>query len=428
MKKLSIIGIAGLVVLLALVPLLGACGGGDENGTPTSTPSPTKTQSPTGTGAKKTVITIGNHTDLTGVAAIAMETVNLGVDDIVRYYNENNLIPGIQVEVIKYDGQADPSKNVPGWQWLKERGADVIVAWFPFLAISLQPLAEKDQIPLFVAQAPSELIQKPGYLFLTAPRLEDQAWNLIKWIMENDWDWRTKGPAKIGGAVGDTDGYQPALDTLKKYAEMHPEQATWIGGYTLPTSGFQWGTAVEALKDCDYIFPLNLFPFFAKDYAAAGYSKAKLIGTDSHMGWYEIVSDMKLWPKIDGMILITQSEWWGEDADYMNLSMELINRYHPSSANDIMAAGHSYNSTVNGMIILESIKNAAAAVGPENVDSQAIYEGAQSVKIMFDGLQRFSFNPTKRTAVDRLAIYKTDSKNKTNVRVSEWFLLEPAPE
>lgn len=423
MGALGKIGIIVLAVLLLCVPMMVACGGdGDEE-----TSSPTVTTSPGATESKTKVITIGNHTDLTGVAAIAMQTVNLGIQDIARYYNENNLIPGIEVKVVEYDGQADPSKNIPGWEWLKERGADAIAAWFPFLAVALQPMAEKDGIPLFVAQAPSELLETPGYLFLTAMRLEDQAWTLIDWIMENDWDYKTKGPAKVGGAVGDTDGLEPALRTFEKYAEMYPERVTWVGGYVLPTSGFQWRTAVEALKDCDYIFPANLFPFFMKDYVAAGYSKAKLIGNDSHMGWYMLVEDMKLWPRIDGMILICQSEWWGEDAEYPRLSEKLMNDYHAGSVDEIMQAGHSYNSTVNGMMILEGIRNAAAAVGPENVDSQAIYEGVQSMKISFDGMQRFSFSPTKRAAVDRLAIYETDGTAKTNVRVSDWFPVKAAP-
>ncbi|MBM3132767.1 MAG: ABC transporter substrate-binding protein [Chloroflexi bacterium] len=417
------VGILVLAVLLLCVPMMVACGGGGNGGTapPTGTtpPGPTKTE--------KKVITIGNHTDLTGVAAIAMETVNLGLDDIVRYYNENNLIPGIEVEVVKYDGQADPSKNVPGWEWLKERGADAVMVWFPFVAMALQPMAEKDRIPLFVAQAPRESLETPGYMFVTSLGLEDMAWNLSEWIMENEWDWQTKGPAKFGGAVGDTDGLEPAMRTLEKYAEMYPERMTWVGGYVLPTSGFQWRTAVEALKDCDYILPGNLFPFFLKDYVAAGYSKAKLIGTDSHMGWYALVEDMKLWPHIDGMVLVCQSEWWGEDGEYVRLSERLMSEYHPNSVDEIKQAGHSYNSLGNGMMLLEGIRNAAAAVGPENVDLQAIYEGLQSVKIVFDGVQRFSFTETKRTVVDRVAIYKTDSTLKTNVRASDWFPVLTAP-
>lgn len=420
MKSLSRIALFFAGISLSIIPLLGACGGGDDGGTA----SPTKTgPSPTA----RAVITIGNHTDLTGYAAVAMEMVNAGFEDTVRYYNENNLIEGVQVKVLNYDGQLDPAKDRPGWEWLKEKGSQTIVAWFPSIGITLQPLAEKDRIPLFIANAPSELIQTPGYLFLTSPRFEDAIWTLLEWVMANDWDYSSKGPARIGMAADQGGNPTVISSVFEKYARMYPERINWVGAQVVPTGTYNWQTAVEALKDCDYIYPPNIVPLFLKDYVFAGYSKARFIGIDSHMTWFSILEDMGLWPKINGMLFLTQSEWWGEDAEYQNLVAELITRYRSGSLKEIEKNPKGYNSVANAMMVLESIKNAAQAVGPENITPVAIYEGAQSMKLTFDGVRRFSFTETKRSAPDRMAIYQADGTNKRCVRVSEWFPLITAP-
>jgi len=412
-----------LIVPLLGLPLLTACGGGDDDdggGTPTGTPTTTVP-------AKKVKITIGNHTDLTGPASVAMQTVNMGLEDVVRYYNDNNLIPGVEVEALKYDGMLNPSRDIPGWQWLKERGADLITAWFMLQPVTLGPLAAQDKMPLFVANAPSKLLVTPGYTFATAPPSEDLMWNLIKWVIENDWDYQTKGPAKVGLAAdegGDPSGFSKAFE---KYAAMYPDRMQWEGAQVIPVGSYLWASAVEGLKDCDYIYVPNVWPMFVKDYAGAGHTKAKFLGSDSQMSFFKIGDDMKLWPKIDGMLFVAQSEWWGEDAEYPRFSEQLMSQYR-SGSEDKIKADKGYNSVGNGMLMLEAIRNAAAAVGPENVDSQAIYEGAQSVAISFDGLERFSFSPTKRIGVDRLAIYEADSAAKGTVRVSEWFPVERMPE
>ncbi|NQT71716.1 MAG: ABC transporter substrate-binding protein [Chloroflexi bacterium] len=418
-------GISILVMLLLTLPILAACSSEDD-GESSPPAQPTASPTDTVTPAEKSTITIGHHTDKTGFASAAMETVDLGLADVIRYYNDNNLIPGIKVKLVEYDGQIDPARDKPGWEWLKERGADVIMGFLPNAGPGLQGSAEDDKIPLFVANGLLELVEIPGYMFVTAPLLEDQAWNLISWIMENDWDWQTNGPAKVGGAGDEASNFHVIYEQFEKYAEMYPERMEWVGGHIIPTGIYQWDVQVEALKDCDYIYPTNIFPFFVKDYFRAGHSKAKFIGTDSHTPWNKLVEDMGLWEEIDGMLYIAMTEEWAEDAEFMNLMTQILREYHPGSYEEVIHEGKGYGSVVNGMMVLESIKIAAEAVGPENVDSQAIYEAAQSMTLSFDGIQRYSFSETKRAAPDRLAIYEMDSSNKKLVRVSDWLPIEPA--
>jgi len=74
--------------------------------------------------------------------------------------------------------------------------------------------------------------------------------------------------------------------------------------------------------------------------------------------------------------------------------------------------------------MLEVIRNAAEAVGPENIDSQAIYEAAQNYSLTIDGIQRFSFTDTKRFGCDMVTVYEANGAEETIVRVEpEWIPL-----
>ncbi|MCP4612749.1 MAG: ABC transporter substrate-binding protein, partial [Planctomycetes bacterium] len=123
-------------ILLAL-PLLTACSKNDETSAPTISPTPTPT--PSAIKAQETVkITIGNLSDLTGVSANAMGIINMALEDTVEYYNEQNLIPGVELEVITYDGQFNPARDISGYEWLKENGADLIFTAVPPTAVTLK--------------------------------------------------------------------------------------------------------------------------------------------------------------------------------------------------------------------------------------------------------------------------------------------------
>lgn len=422
MKTWSKIGIVWLVLAGLCVSLLAACGGDDKEEPAEQTTPAGKTVVPTG---ERTKIVIGNITDMTGPAAVFMTTVDMGLADIVRYYNDNDLIPGVEVELMNYDAQFDPAKDKPAWEWLKAKGADIMLGQMTYHPMSLGALGEQDKTPVLVAQAPSNLLETPGYMFAGAPAPEDLTWNMMQWIMNNHWDYRSKGPAKVGLAADEGGVPSELIKGFEAYARMYPERMKWAGAQIIPMGSYNWGNAAEALKDCDYIWTPNMFPMFIREYASS-YSKAVFLGADNQGSFMKIANDMGIWPSMDGMLFIFQTEWWDEDAELPNLIKTLIDRYRPGELAKIMEGGKGYMSVPNGMMILESIRNAAAAVGPENVDSEAIYEGAQSMKILFDGVQRFSFTETKRSGVDRLAIYEVDSSRKTMSRVSEWFPVEHA--
>lgn len=414
--------VLSLFLLLSILALV-ACNGDDGDGEEDPAPVTQSTETPPTVG--EAVITIGNHTDKTGVAANALQYIDMAMADIIDYYMDNNLIPGVEVKLVEYDGQADPSRDLPGYEWLKARGADVITAWFPAVAVTLRPYVDADGIPMFGTIVRNEVLYPPGHLFITSALLENQAWTMIKWIMENDWDYQTKGPAKVGGVCWDTDDCDIYFKTFEKYAELYPEQVEWMGDHIAPAATFLWASEVESLRDADYIWVPNQMAGFARDFRQAGHT-AKFLGTSAHLAFWGLIEDMGLWEEIDGSLFLSDTEWWDETGDVPDFINQLLYDNHPDSVDDF-TRNKSYFAAINVMYIMEIIKAAAEAVGPENVDSQAIYDAAQSATLSFDGLQRHSYTDTKRASLDRAAVYEAVAAERNIVRVSEWIPIEAAP-
>ncbi len=413
-----------LVILVVLSLVIGITGCGEDGSeTPSPTTQPTSTSEP----QQNVVVTIGNLTDKTGAGAGAMAFVDMALVDTVEYYNENDLIPGIEVKVIEYDGQFDPSRDISGYKWLRERGADVIMAFLQITPVTLQPIVNEDKVVLFTATTEYEVMDPPGYVFAMTNLWEDLVYTQLKWIAENDWDYGTKGPAKLGGAGWNDPGSNITHIAAKEYAKAHPDQFEWVGGYLPEISTFTWGSEVEALKDCDYIFAPIIMANFAKEYRTAGYT-AKFLAGEAQTSFFGVISDAGLWDEIDGSLFTLSSKWWNEEkGELLNLVKDLMNQNHPGDTEDIMRAGKAYFAVTQAVQMLEIIEAAAEAVGPGNIDSQSIYDAAQSFSMTVDGMSRYSFNETKRTAVDYLAIYEANGAAKDIFRASDWLPVVTEP-
>lgn len=286
MKTLSKLGIIIVAVLLLALPVVGACNSGDDNDggdpvTPSSAlPSSDRPEK------KDVVITIGNLTDITGMASAQLSVVDMALADTVEYFNEENLIPGVELKVIQYDTMLNPARHIPGYEWLKEKGANLIYAGDPYAVESLKATVDRDGFVIFGSGAQDGLLEDPGYAFSASIHPANLIYPLLQWIAENDWDYLNDGPAKIGMA-GFGGAFEFGLeDGLEAYCTAHPEQFEWAGAY-LQMAAITWENEAEALKDCDYVVPPTVFlHMFLKEYANRD-GKAKYIGTDNHFAFFE---------------------------------------------------------------------------------------------------------------------------------------------
>ena len=405
-------------VILTIVALVACAEGEAEDASPLARP-PATTEDPVVTPTipdEPVVFTIGNLTDITGPGAGSVAMVDYALDDLAEYYNENNLIPGVELKVIEYDQQMDPARDIPGYEWLLDKGADVIFTPVPATPTTLKSRADRDEVVLFAVAASKEGILPPGYVFNLGVDPEHEAYTLLQWIAENDWDYQTKGPAKIGGAAWAEPYSATFLDAVKEYCSAHPDQFEWEGGF-LTGLGFTWTSEVAALKDCDYVFPGVVMGAFVKQYREAGHTEAKFVGADSSAAFLGTVQ----WDDIDEMLFVMYARWWNEEDEIIDLARQLVHEYHPGDADEIIRSGIGYLAIHQVDVMLSIIADAAEAVGPHNLDSQSIYDTATSFVLMSDGVQRVSFSEEKRNATDSYGIYEARSTEEDLFRVhDEW--------
>ncbi|MBM3132975.1 MAG: ABC transporter substrate-binding protein [Chloroflexi bacterium] len=400
-----------LLILAFLALLFGAngCGdGGDGNTDTEKPPEPTKLRT----------ITIGNLSDLTGPSATAQAVINMSLADLVKHFNEDGLIPGARLAVVTYDGQFDPAKDVAGYEWLRGQGADLIFTAVTGTPVTLKPRADRDKFAVFGVSGGVEELSPPGYVFNLGTIPRHEALSLLKWIAENDWDYKTKGPAKIGLASWNEAYANWWMEAMEDYAKAHPDQFEWVGGYLTPFGTFTWGPQVDKLKNTHYVFPCTIMTSFVREFRQAG-GEAKLIGASTHAAFFGNISDARLWDQINGMLLICSSRWWNEEGTVIDLTKELLYENHPDQAEEIIRLGVGYITTVNLYELLELIAQTVKAVGAENFSSETLYETAQSYTLTIDGAPRYSFSPTKRWATNLYATYEARAAEETIVRLHE---------
>ena len=388
-----------LAILLLTVPLVGLWGcNGDDNGTIEATEE----------GGVRT-ITIGNLTDMTGVSANSLQVIDVALQDMVNYYNENNLIPGAELDVIKYDTQFDPTRFTTGYEWLKQRGVDTIWNALPPGVLTVKSRADADKFPVFTATANMEPSELDGsYMFCLAIAPTYEAYTLLDWIANNDPDFPKDRPAKIGGAAW-TDGYSDIwFKAAKEYAKAHPDKYDWVKGYITDIK-FTWTTEIEGLKDCDYVFVPTPPQAFIKQYTDAGYSTT-FLGTEVPCAFTGMMDKAGLGEAIDGMYIILSGAWYNESGPIMDrLNMLLDTKHSPQEAEEFRANGVGYRGGKQAYMMCEIIKETVERVGAENFSQSALYDTAINWQYDYQGIESFqNFTETKRFSQNYYAVFEVE--------------------
>jgi hypothetical protein len=400
----------GFLLALLLVSGLGVgCGGGAEEGT---------------------VIKIGQITDFTGISAPSLVPLNNAVEDVARYFNEEGLITDATIDVMSFNEKSDYSRDIPGYNQLRENGAQVIITLLPTTGEMLKDFSEYDKVPLAALGGSTELVDPPAWAFwFNAPPAKETR-TLLEWISDNDWDWEADGPAKIGLAAWSAPYQRDMKNTLEDYCQTHPDQYELVGTYLIPLGDTNWAGEVEELKDCDYIMGGAIAlaaGSFIKQFDDRGYT-ATFVGGSAVTAFLGFIVDMCGWEALDGTLTCAVCPWWDESYPLVNLAKQLLNEYRPGDAEEMMSSGTSYLGGLHNMYaICEVVQDAVEAVGPEEFDGQAFYDAAMDYKTdsdMWVGYPAWGFSETKMHLVDDLRIYEWSALEEDMVMASDWIEAE----
>jgi hypothetical protein len=395
-----------LVMAMVAVPFVGVgCGGGRGGG--------------------KVTITLGEIDDFTGPAGTYMSILSYGMQDVVRHYNENDLIPGVRIKLISYDTGLDPSRDIPAYDWLKERGAKVMVIGIISPGEILKPFSERDKIPLCDLGTSFAMFNPPGWSFCFNAPIR---WNLmtcLKWISENRWDYDL-GIPKIGqiGWVGSfaTD----AANAIKDYCQNHPDQYQYVGSFLAPSGTVTWSGQIQQVKDCDMIYPGMMSietSTFLTQFWAKGY-QAQLVGDSSIAAYKGFLVESLGWENLDGYVTTETVPWWSqaEAVPLVKLIKNNLYEYRPAQAEKFIDFGSTYKGGAYSMYaILDIVRLAVEEVGAENFDGQAFYNGAVKYNTTLEGCPEWSFSETKRVLSTYNQVYEWSAQEQDLVKVSDWL-------
>ncbi len=407
MKRISKSIIIAVVLILTLSVLI-SCDEKESSPTPPSKPI---------------TVTIGYLGALSSTAT--PDYPSMALSDMIEFYNSQRIIPGVEFAEVTYNYYYNPDEEVPGYNNLKQNGADLIFTLYATTAESLKDYAKEDKTVVFSSSVLKEVITPPGYVYGLGTTPENEIYSLLQWIVENDPDFPKDRPARIGGAMWDDDYGHALLAGAEEYATNHSDKYEWVAGYLIDFL-FEWTTEIEALSVCDYILTPAPPSRFIQQYRDAGHT-GKLLGTNYHANFLSLIEKAQLWEEADEMLLVMDSAWWNDEGEWGALVDEVLNHCNRSFEEGTNESALYLHVMHDLYIIFGVIEDAVMTSGWDGFNSEAIHEAAQSFSIDVDGCPH-SYNETKRVSSDGLAIYEIRGAEKDLFRIgAEWIPVVTEP-
>jgi len=380
-----------------------------------------------GGGSGANTIVIGLATDLTGPASTFLVTGERALYDSVNYVNEHNPLAGGELKVVAYDTRYDPSRDIPAYEWLKERGAAFIYSGIPTFGDTVRTRADREHYCV-VSSAPTEYqLIPPGYVFGLTPPVSWVMKGFLAWISEEHWDYETQGRKPKIGAVGWDEPYQiDVTNAIEGYVAAHPDEFEFVDGLITPMGNMSWYGEVETLKGCDYIYIPSTglgTATFAKQYRDAGYT-ATFLGLDAMSAFLELLVEKAGWDYLDGSLTAHTTLYWNDDFPIVDKAKEFLSLYHSGQEEEIMSGGVGYISIFFcAQFVMDLVRRAIEDVGVDNFDSQAFYDTAVDFTWNQEGLPErgYGFSDTVRWARKDLTVYEWQAEAQDMVRISGWI-------
>lgn len=373
-------------------------------------------------GEKKVIIKAGYITDTSGMIASVMVPHFYAYNDVVNYLNENDPIPGAKFELATYDTHFDPARFIPGYEWVKERGAKIILSPMPQASEIIVPFLAKDKLPNFTPTATAVMAASEWTYSVGLP--VPSQWKIpLKWIADNWPDYPTK--PKIGMVGWNTDYELDVIGAVEDYCLAHPDEFEYVGDYLAPAGTVSWFGEVEKLKDCDWIGPCHGAgtgqATFIKEFRDKGYP-AKFFSGEAMPCWVNLIVDKSGWPALSGTVSCQGWPWWSDTYAIVDLCKQILKQNHAGEADDIMYSGIGYIAAFLQMnLIYRIVKATAETVGAENVTGQAIRDMADTFSYTFEGFPELTFSGGDRVCVHHGAIYDWNPDAEELLRITDWI-------
>ena len=370
--------------------------------------------SPTTPPTGEKVLQIGHLAQLTGGGASADQPCFMGLQDYVRYFNEEKGIPGVTIELVWRDSATDNAAFISGYRVLADRGVPLMYSSSSNGLEATKSRFEKDQIPVVGGGATGPLVHPPGWVYCAWATQGEAATAVLDYFMEN---WNEGRPPKLQFFVVDGSFGRGPAEEATKYAES-------IGFEVLPLElcGYVVIDATTQLlrireREADLVYIQNII-------TAAGpiMRDAERLGLQGQMQfagteWTVGEPLIRMAPvSVDGFLAARAIPWFDEtEIPGIKTMGDRQLKYHGK----IEMRPEYMGSWVYGPIVCEAVKLALEDVGYENVDGPAVKRALENMKDFdVDGMAKITFGPEDRRGTRDYAVYQVQGGKL--VRVTDW--------
>jgi len=373
---------------------------------------------PAAAAEKKSDVLISGTYDLTGPYSGVHQLFVKAAKDYVQWSNETNQIPGVNIVLDVVDIAADPGKTVVAFQMAASKTPRAVISTGGFAShctIACKPLAQRLKIPIISGSSPRSILLPPGWVFSIQGLYEGMLgacgdWVVANWKPDSKDPWIRKHYEKRNprmAVIGWDNTFGRGFDQPESRAYLKSKGVDFVGAEYIPMSPSDTSPVLLRLvKDqkADFIY-FGMYPS----------SHAVILKDAGRLGLRDQFQDFAFWAssilQVKGFagdlaersMMLTGYKMLPEEWDVPYF----LEAYKKSGLD--LVFGVYYSAAVAYFDVYgEAIKRAAAKVGPDKVDGQAIYDVMVSMRNykprMFHSVMNFT--PTKLYGPDTAVMYQ----------------------
>jgi branched-chain amino acid transport system substrate-binding protein len=352
---------------------------------------------------------------ITGGGAATSRILLIGWEDYVRYFNEQQAIPGVRIELLWRDTALQVALGISHYERFVEAGMPLIAVGEPGLVAALKGRFEQDKVVGFLIGAPTheDMYPEPGWYYVNRTPTCERAAVLFEYFMEN---WKEERPPRLafmhvdhafGYAVRYVTGYARDLG----FEVLPPEIVPIV---PLDTT-VQLLRLKEAGADLVYI-------------VHSGEGTGTILIDAERLGLLDQIQfagpSLTMGPRVierartatEGFLVTRPFPWFDEtEVPGVKLIIDNMMKYHGR----VEREAEYFDGWTAAAITCEGIRRAIEDVGYENLDGPAIKEALDGMKD-FDvyGLASITYKPGDHRGNTKMAVYQV--RGGKIVRASDW--------
>lgn len=320
------------------------------------------------------VLELGLMASITGPASSASQYAVRGAEEYIRYYNEEEGIPGVTVKLVWADTGHFVAQGLSTYNRWIERGIPLWMCVLVDETMTIKPLAERDKTPFLTFAISEKAMYPPGWVYSIYPTDAERFAVWCDWIMAN---WKEDRPPRVVMMGPDMAYGRSAQAQGTKYAEsigveMLPMEFVPFVPLDTTTQLMRvnelgadfvyitsiWTTAVPILKDAERLGLMGKIQF-------GGYENS------------QSTAILALGSSVEGYTAPRVSYF---SLDETNPGVKFMRDLQMKYRGRIDVAGDECNPIRVSSVACEALKRAVEEVGYENVDGVAVKRALDSIK------------------------------------------------